>query len=681
MACGVLAGLAVISGRATEPVAAADYTRYHTYDQLTAALRDLAKAHGTMAKLVEVAKTHGGRTVWALEIANPAGAPLAERPALLIAANFEGDQLIGSELALFTADALLTGYAGNPAIKQRLDEHVFYILPRVNPDGAEMMFGVVKGARKTNSAKFDNDNDGRLDEDGPEDLNNDGVISMMRHRDGIGPYMRHPDDPRLMRRADPQKGEAGGYTVYWEGIDNDGDGFYNEDPVGGIDLNRNFQHKYPYYQPDAGPHMISEPEARGVMDYVLQRRNIAAILTFGESDNLIAPPGRRGEQAPASTIDLIAFADASLTGARAAGRFRTAPQPGQFFFPGGRGEGGRGAAPAGGRGGPPPTPPATTVNVTDVEYFRTISDKYRELTGIRAAPPTRTPAGAFFEYGYYQFGVPSFSTPGWGITGASPPPGAGRPPTGAPAGRGAGPGNMLGAPAGRGAGQAPSTSSGQAPSTGSGQAPSTGSGQAPSTGSGQAPSTSSGQGDAEASGGTAAFDLRLVRWMDAETIDGFVAWQPFKHPELGDVEIGGFRPYVYSNPPAARIAELGKTHVEFVTYLSSVFPKVAIVSTTVKSLGAGLFRIKAEVENSGLLPTSSAQGVRSRSVKPTMVQLGVAPDDIVSGAPKTNFFPALAGSGRRQSYEWIVKGKPGSTITLKAVAQKGGTAAATLTLK
>ena len=130
----------------------------------------------------------------------------------------------------------------------------------------------------------------------------------MRHKDGAGPYMVHPDDPRLMRRADPQKGEAGGYALYWEGTDNDSDGFYNEDPAGGIDLNRNFQHKYPYYQPDAGPHMISEAETRGVMDYVLARRNIAAILTFGESDNLIAPPGRRGEQGPASTIDLIAFA-------------------------------------------------------------------------------------------------------------------------------------------------------------------------------------------------------------------------------------------------------------------------------------------------------------------------------------------------------------------------------------
>ena len=99
------------------------------------------------------------------------------------------------------------------------------------------------------------------------------------------------------------------------------------------------------------------------------------------------------------------------------------------------------------------------------------------------------------------------------------------------------------------------------------------------------------------------------------------------------------------------------------------------------SLGGGLYRVKAEVDNGGFLPTSTAQGVRARSVKPTMVQLGVDPNDIVSGAAKTNFFPTLAGSGRRQSYDWVIKGKPGSTITLKAVSQKGGAATATLTLK
>jgi hypothetical protein len=616
------AALAVAVMNAQGPVGI-DYTRYHTYDQLTGALRALAKAHPERAMLVEVAKSREGRSVWALEIANRAGTSVAERPALLIAANFEGDQVIGSQIALYVAEALLTGYASNADIRQRLDHHAFYVLPRVNPDAAELMFAPVKSGRKTNAAAYDHDNDGRVDEDGPEDLNKDGVITMMRVKNPDGPYMIHPDDPRLMRRADPARGEAGGYQVYWEGIDNDGDGFYNEDPPGGVDLNRNFQHQYPYYQPDAGPHMISEPESRGVMDYVLTRRNIAAILTFGESDNLIAPPLRTGALAPASTIDLIAFANQSVSGARDVGRFAA---PG-----GGFGRGGRGAAPApaagrGGRGagGPGPTPPATTVAPTDVEYFRTISDRYRQITGIRTSPPTRIPAGAFFEFGYYQYGVPSFSTPGWGITA----PAAGGP----GAGRGAGPG-------------------------------------------GDAPQA----GGPEAAG--AAFDLRLLRWMDAEQIDGFVNWQPFRHPTLGDVEIGGFRPYAYSNPPADRIAELGRAHTEFVTYLSSLFPKVGVADTSVASLGGGLYRVKVAIENSGFLPTAMAQGVRSRSVRPTMVQLQVPPDDIVSGAAKTNYVPTIAGSGRRQSYEWIIKGKPGSTVDVRVMSHKGGTVVEKVTLK
>jgi hypothetical protein len=630
----------------TTPLSAADYSRYHNYEEMSAALRDLAKTHANLAKLVEVAKTREGRTVWAIEIANPAGTPVAERPALMIAANLEGDQLIGSELALFVAEHLLTSYAKDPTVKSRLDSHAFYIVPRVNADGAEAMFGAVKSARKTNAARFDNDNDGRIDEDGPEDLNKDGFISLIRVKDPKGAYMIHPEDPRLLRRADPAKGEAGGYAAYWEGIDNDGDGFINEDPVGGVDLNRNFQHQYPYYTPDAGPHMASEPEVRGLLDYVLARRNIAAILTFGESDNLIAPPTRTGAHAPASTVDLVAFANDSVRGARNVGRFQN-PQP--FFF-GGRGRGGGGDDDEGGRGGgrgqQRPTPPATTVASSDVDYFRTVSDKYRQMTGIRTAPATRIPGGAFFEYGYYQFGVPSFSTPGWGIGGPAE--------AGAPGRGGAAPAGA-GAPAGRAGGP--------------------GGGRAGGPGGG-APS-----GGDNADGGTGAFDLQLVRWMDTEKVDGFIAWSPHRHPSLGDVEIGGFRPYALSNPDASKIAALGKGHADFVTYLSSLFPKIAIADTSVASLGGSLYRVKVEVENAGFLPTSTAQGVRSRAVKPTMVQLGVNAEDIVSGAPKTNFFPTLAGSGRRQTYEWIIKGKPGSTVTVKAVAQKGGSATANITLK
>ena len=548
----VAAACVLLATAPHQPLAAADYTRYHSYDDMTAALRELVKTHSTLARLVEVAKTREGRVVWAIEIANSAGTPVAERPALLIAANFEGDQLIGSALSVFVAEALLTGYASNPTIKQRLDSHAFYILPRVNPDGAELMFAALKTGRKTNGTRFDNDNDGRVDEDGPEDLNKDGVISMMRVKDPQGPYMIHPDDARLMRRADAQRGEAGGYAVYWEGTDNDGDGFYNEDGAGGIDLNRNFQHKYPYYQPDAGPHMLSEAESRGVMDYVLQRRNVAAILTFGESDNLIAAPTRRGELSPAATLDLIAFANESVAPARQVGVFRG---PAAQFF-GGRGggggdddaAGGRGAA-GGGRGQPRPTPPATTVRYqrrrvlphdqrslppADRDSQRAADPHARRrILRLRLLPVRRSlvlDAGVGHRAGSRRID-PARGTPAGGAPGLPPTHQRPRPPKAArrPARRRA----------------------------------------------------------------SAAFDLRFARWLDGEKIDGFVAWQPFKHPTLGDVEIGGFRPYAVSNPPASKIAELGKSHIEFVTYLTSLFPKVVIANTAVTSHGGGLYRIKA----------------------------------------------------------------------------------------
>ena len=150
----VAAGIAFGTGSGYAPVAAADYTRYHTYDEMTAALRDLAKAHANLAKLVEVAKTREGRTRLGHRDRQRGRARRSpSAPRCSIAANFEGDQVIGSELALYVAEALLTGYATNPTIKQRLDAHVFYIVPRVNPDGAELMFAPLKTGRKTNATK------------------------------------------------------------------------------------------------------------------------------------------------------------------------------------------------------------------------------------------------------------------------------------------------------------------------------------------------------------------------------------------------------------------------------------------------------------------------------------------------------------------------------------------------
>jgi hypothetical protein len=282
------------------------------------------------------------------------------------------------------------------------------------------------------------------------------------------------------------------------------------------------------------------------------------------------------------------------------------------------------------------------------------------MTGIRVAPPVRTPAGAFFEYGYYQYGVPSFSTPGWGM---QP-----RAATTAPAPEPTDPTDVGGGPMVR---------QGRGGAAGAGQAGGRGGAagaQVMTQGRGGATS----MGDA---GGPNYVDQRLLRWMDTEKIDGFVKWTPFKHPSLGDVEIGGFKPYETVNPPADRIPELAAGHAKFAMYLSSLFPHLKIARTEVTSHGAGLYRIKAQIVNTGYLPTSLAQGVVARSVKQAMVELGVEPKDIIAGNERRIFITALAGSNTLQSYEWIVKGKPGSTVTLKVVSQKSGTDSATLTLK
>jgi hypothetical protein len=655
--CAALAA-AVSGGGGPLLAAPADFTRYHTYDEMTAALKAAVAAHPGLAKIVSLGRTREGRDIWAVEIASASGPPVDTRPGLLVAAAFEGDHLIGSELALYTIDYLLGAYATDAAVRLRLDRSVVYVLPRINADGAELMFAPVKALRRTNTTPSDADNDGRVDEDGPEDLNKDGVITVMRVKDPKGPYMISPDDARLMKRADPAKGESGGWALYTEGLDNDKDGFYNEDGPGGVDLNRNFMHQYPYFAPDAGRYMVSEAETRAVLDYVLRHRNIAAVLAFGESDNLITAGGR---PAPAAGLSLVEFAERANAPARRVGMMADVGGAGRGFGRGGGmfmfGDegmpGGRGAqaTQAGGRGGAG-VQPATSVNAADVEYFNAIGAKYRELTGLRSPGVVRTPAGAFFEYGYFQFGVPAFSTPGWGLP-------AGARPGGMPTG---------GDPSARPAG-APAVVPGAAAAFG-GQR-----GAGRGAGAGAAPGSA-----ADADIGE-AIDLRLLQWMDSEKVDGFVAWAPLKHPTLGDVEVGGFKPYATVNPPATRIAELGAAHAKFVVHVASLFARVAIAKTEVSALGGGLYRIKADVENAGFLPTALAQGVTARSVKPVMVQLGIPPDAIITGSEKTSFIPVLAGSGSRQSFEWVVKAAPGTAVTLKAVAQKGGTDAATITLK
>ncbi|MGH7539642.1 MAG: hypothetical protein ACRELC_01460, partial [Gemmatimonadota bacterium] len=172
----------------------------------------------------------------------------------------------------------------------------------------------------------------------------------------------------------------------------------------------------------------------------------------------------------------------------------------------------------------------------------------------------------------------------------------------------------------------------------------------------------------------------LLAALESAGIDAFVPWSAFAHPTLGEVEIGGFRPYVTTNPPAEWLPELGRAHGEFLVRLAGMLPRVRIVDTEVTEHGGGLFTVSAEIENAGYFPTSTAHGVVSRSVHATSVQIEVPPEDVITGADKTSTVAKLDGSGNRERFTWVIRGRSGQEVPIRARSQKGGTHTVTVTL-
>jgi hypothetical protein len=416
-----------------------------------------------------------------------------------------------------------------------------------------------------------------------------------------------------------------------------------------VDLNRNFQHAYPYWQRDAGPHMVSEPETRALMDFMIAHGNIGAILAFGHSDNLVTPPDARGNLADAAVLDLPTFADASLADVFEADEPGAAQFGGFSFFRGGGLPRLRGAQP--GRDNDPSSGrrPATTVNADDLEYFKTVSEAYRDLTGITKVGVNREARGAFFQYGYFHFGVPSFSTQGWGVP--APPKddeAAGAEEPEQPEDEAAAPDPPPRGPPGA---RRPLGRSGMA------------------------------RGGSGGSGGATGLDATLLAAMDSAGIAVFTDWTAYAHPDLGAVEIGGFTPYALTNPPPAMVADLGTAHAAFVVRLAGMLPQVRIADTEVTNHGGGVFTVTVEVENGGYFPTALQHGVVSRAVQPTMVQIQVDPEAVLSGDDKTTFIRQLAGSGTRERVSWLIRGRQGASVDIVVRSAKGGADTATVTLR
>ncbi len=168
-----------------------------------------------------------------LEITSKQTGPAGDKPAYYYDGNIHAGELTGAEVALHFAWYVLSNYDKNPRIKTLLDTRTLFVRPKFNPDGADIALTTPNALRST-PRPYDEDFDGLFDEDPGNDLNKDGIIADMRMKNPAGIWKVNPKDARLMMKRDAN--EAGGvyYDVYDEGIDDDGDGKFNEDGIGGL---------------------------------------------------------------------------------------------------------------------------------------------------------------------------------------------------------------------------------------------------------------------------------------------------------------------------------------------------------------------------------------------------------------------------------------------------------------
>jgi hypothetical protein len=271
-----------------------DFAHYHTYEEVTAILRKWAADYPNLVELYSAGKSFEGREIWQITITNKATGKDTDKPAMFIEGNRHSGEVTAAEAALWFAWHILSGYGTDPALTKLVDTKALYVKPKNDPDGSSLYLNTAQSNRST-VRPYDDDHDGLLDEDAPDDLDGDGFILNMRKKvqPGQGTMMIDPKDPsgRLMVRAPAGKGD---YQITPEGIDNDGDGRINEDGIGGLDLHRNYPENWRpmpgldltgrgYTQGGSGEYPLSETETRAVFLFLLEHPNVSIGQTMDTS--------------------------------------------------------------------------------------------------------------------------------------------------------------------------------------------------------------------------------------------------------------------------------------------------------------------------------------------------------------------------------------------------------------
>ena len=566
--CFVLIGVTLLA--VSLPLAGG--AEYYDNNSLGRRLASLSEQNSAIVRAGSITRSMRKHKVWLVELGKGTKQDRQTRPAMLVVAGIEGSDLIGCTAAISWIEQLVEQYQDDAEVAKLLQTTTIYVVPRLNPDAAEHFFARLKLETSSNRKPVDDDHDGLFDEDGHEDLNDDGLITWMRIEDPEGEYILDPKDDRLLLKADNLKSEAGAWRYLREGVDNDHDEKWNEDGPGGVNFNRNFPYGYKFFAEDAGVHPVSEAETRALADFVIEHPNIAIVVTYGSADNLSKAP--------------------------------------------------EGADPPGRR------KPMTEIHQDDAGYYRVMGELYRESLGLEKELEGASVPGAFSDWMYFHRGRLSLAVRAW-----SP---------------------AVAVKITEAAEERDKEPQEQDSET-------------------EREENNKDEDAKDDEDKRNQQERKELKWFDEHAPEAFVEWQPIEHPDFPGrrAEVGGYRPFALTNPPAEMVGGIAAKHADFLTKAAQRLPRIGVRKIECRHLGRSVYEVEIQVENTGFLPTLLAHGRTTREVHPTRLMMELDDESFLSGSRITNL-PTIRGSGGMIELRYIVRVPEQERIDFEVVSMLAG---------
>lgn len=286
-----------------------DFFHYFSNDELESVLQDWQQAFPGLAHVTKIGESFEKRSIWLLTLTNQASGRDDDKPAVWLDANIHATELTGTTVTLYIAHQLLENYGKDERITRLLDQNTYYILPRINPDGAALAMAASPRFIRSGVRPYPYlDKQEGLHE---EDIDHDERILQMRIPDPNGDWKVSTLDLRLMEKRGPDEYGGDYFRLLTEGMLEAFDGWNIKEArsLADLDFNRNFPFEWrpEGVQHGAGPYPASEPEIRAVVDFVSSHANINLAVTYHTFSGVILRPYSTKADDQMNTDDLWVY--------------------------------------------------------------------------------------------------------------------------------------------------------------------------------------------------------------------------------------------------------------------------------------------------------------------------------------------------------------------------------------